>query len=432
MSTERLEVADLRILVGLTEISGYGRNLVVGLRERGVTADLLDLTPPVYRYGEDKPPTALMRLLQRAARTRATTPRAALLRKAVSKTAQIVLTPFVLLEALFRYDAFILLYDSTFLGYRDVALLRRLGKPVIYVFCGSDVRPPYMDGGLMAARHGLTIDDCVANLRAKQRMLRLVESDATAIVSHPLFAQLQQRPFVSFLEIGIPRKLGMSKELPRKRAGQPLVIHAPSNPDAKGTSVVRETMERLRERGYEFVYEEVQGVANSVLLARLRDADLVVDMVWGDTPMAGLAADAAWFGCPTVVGGYGWAELREVTRADVLPPAECCAPEDLEEAIGALLVDPERRQELGRAAHEFVNTQWSAEVVAARFLRLLQGAPPPEWVCDPAELRYVLGWGQPIERTRELARAVLERGGVGALGLADKPAAERALLEIAR
>jgi hypothetical protein len=289
-----------------------------------------------------------------------------------------------------------------------------------------------MDGGVMAPRHGLTIEDCIANLRAKQRMLRRIERDATAIVGHPSYAQLQQRPFVSFLEIGIPRELGPAQARRKNSGGPPLVIHAPSHPEAKGTSVVRETMERLRERGYEFVYEEVQGVANSVLLERLRNADLVVDMVWGDTPMAGLAADAAWFGCPTVVGGYGWAELREVTRADVFPPTECCAPEDLEDAIGALLTDPARRDALGQEAHEFVESRWSAEIVAGRFLRLLQDGPPPEWVCDPAALRYVLGWGQPIERTRELVQAVLQRGEADALGLADKPAVERSLLELAR
>src|SRR4051794_28020923 len=105
MAGENLEAADLRFLIGLTEISGYGRNLVLGLRAHGATADLLDLSPAVFQYGEDRPPTALMRLLQLAARSRAATPRTALLRKVVSKGAQLVLTPIVLLQAALRYDA---------------------------------------------------------------------------------------------------------------------------------------------------------------------------------------------------------------------------------------------------------------------------------------------------------------------------------------
>jgi hypothetical protein len=263
-------------------------------------------------------------------------------------------------------------------------------------------------------------------------MLGVVERYATAIVSHPSYAQLHRRPFVSFLEIGIPRALGSPAAGPPERTGPPVVIHAPSHPEAKGSRVVRETMDRLHDRGLEFVYDEVQGVPNGVLLERLQRADLVVDMVWGDTPMDGLAADAAWFGCPTVVGGYGWSELRAVTAEDSYPPSECCAPEELEDAIAALLVDPVRRRELGKAARDFVTTRWSAEVVAGRFLRLLDGEPPAEWLCDPSDLRYVLGWGQPAERTRELVTSVVARAGVPALGLADKPDAERLLLELAR
>jgi hypothetical protein len=419
----------VRVLIGLTEISGYGRNLVVGLRKLGVSADLLDLNPSVYGYGGDDPPTKLMSLLQRIARARARTSRSDLAKKVGVIAAQWALTVPVFVQALLRYDAFVFLYDSAFIDHRELALMRVLRKQVIYVFCGSDVRPTYLDGALMSSTRGTSTEACIASVSAKRRMLGRIERHATAIVGHPSYAQLQTRSFISFLELGIPRDLGPPGEPDHSRR-IPVVVHAPTQPEAKGTEVVRDAVRRLAARGVEFVYEEVQGVKNDVLLERLRGADLVIDMVWGDTPMAGLAADAAWFGCPTVVGGYGWTELREFTSADGMPPSECCLPEELERAVEGLILDAGRRRALGIEAQAFVTTRWAADVVASKFIRILDGNAPAEWFCDPYAIRYALGWGQPRERTRQLVRDVLERAGRKGLGVADKPELEECLVKI--
>ena len=195
--------------------------------------------------------------------------------------------------------------------------------------------------------------------------------------------------------------------------------------------MVRATVERLRERGLEFDYEEIQGVTNEVLREQVRRAAFVVDQVWGDTPMDGLAADAALLGKPTVVSGYAWEEHRRLLPPEAFPPSELCDPDGLEAAIGRLLTDERYRLELGARAHAFVTERWEAAAVARRLLDLLEGRAPEEWLCEPASLRYLLGWGQPAERSVELVRAVVEQGGTEALGLSDKPEVEAALLQLA-
>jgi hypothetical protein len=235
---------------------------------------------------------------------------------------------------------------------------------------------------------------------------------------------------VSFPTLGIPRVIdpvGLSEPAPAR----PLVIHAPTHPAAKGTAVIRATIERLRAAGHELDYEELQGVSNAVLRERLSRCSFVVDQVWADTPMAGLAADAALYGKPAVVSGYPWAELRRFIPAAAYPPSELCDPDGLEGAILHLLTDDRHRVELGARARAFVEQRWNAAAVAGRFLELLSARAPAEWVCDPADLRYLLGWGQPTERSLEIVRAVVAYGGAPALGLGDKPCAEAELLALA-
>lgn len=420
-----------RVFIGLTEISGYGANLKRGFAELGIDATFIDLSPPVFAFGGDDPPTRLTRLFRHAARRRATTARSDVLGKLVWRGLQSLLTPLVFGWAVRRHDAFVFLYASSFFGFRELPLLKRLGKAVVYVDCGSDVRPAYLDGSVMAPERGATIDDCASRTRQTKRAVLEIERHATAIVSHPPFALLHEAPFVSFLAIGIPRDAPGSTRTAVGRGDVVRILHAPSHPAAKGTPRVRAAIEALEKSGRAIDYVEITGRPYTELLDAVASCDIVVDSVYSDTPMAGLAADAALCGKPAVVGGYAWDELRRFTAESDFPPSQCCHPDELERAIAQLVDDPDYRSALGRAAREFVVDRWSARAVAERFLLLFSGSAPGDWTCDPNAIRYVGGWGQSQERSRELTRAVVERFGAAALQLGDKPTLERSYLDFA-
>jgi hypothetical protein len=71
---------------------------------------------------------------------------------------------------------------------------------------------------------------------------------------------------------------------------------------------------------------------------------------------------------------------------------------------------------------------WAGDLVARNYLRLLAGERPSEWMCDPADVRYVQGVGLSEERAREIVAAVVRDGGIAALQIGDKPALEAAFL----
>jgi Glycosyl transferases group 1 len=422
-SVQEQEPARTRILIGLTEIAGYAGNLRAGFDALGVEAETLNLQPNYFDFAGDRPATALQRALQRVSRARLRS-RPGSLRRRFLAGAQVVVQPLALLEALRRYDVFVFLYDTSFLRQRELPLLKRFGKKAIYVFCGSDDRPAYLDGGQMAALGG--VEECLRRVERQKRMLRRVERWADVVITNPSHGQLHERPFVSFPVVGIPRVLG---EMPAgtERGGPVRILHAPTHPQAKGTETIVATVETLRKAGHPVELDVVRGVSNREFRERLAGCDLVVDQVWADTQMDGVTADAALAGKPTVIGGYGWQELDALFPPEALPPSARCRPEELGETIARLVEDAEERHALGQAARAFVETRWNAAAVARRILDLLDADPPPGWVVDPARLPYVLGWGQSAERSAEVVAAVVAQGGVGALGLADKPSVERAV-----
>ena len=93
----------------------------------------------------------------------------------------------------------------------------------------------------------------------------------------------------------------------------------------------------------------------------------MVDQIYSDGPLGGLGVEAAWFGKPTVVGGYGINKLQSIT------PVECghqakFFPKDLTEAILHLIENKKCRSQLGEKAKIFVNRNWSPKKVALDIL----------------------------------------------------------------
>jgi hypothetical protein len=413
------------ILVGLGETGGYCGQLVAGFREIGLRADHLDLGPDRHAYATAPRPlrARLARWLE-GRRRDGPGPR-------VAWTLLHRLTMVgLLLHAIVRYDAFVLRAGDSFLGLRDLPLLRRLGKHVVVVFFGSDSRPSYLNG--VEVESGRTGRAAAAETGAKRRVVERIERHASTIVCHVMSAQLHRRPAVAFLELGIPRATAPEPLPSAPDARGPMrVLHAPSAPHGKGTGVVREAVAAARGNGADVELVVVTGRPNREVLEAIAACDFVVDQVYSDTPMGGFAAEAAARGRPAVVGGYGWEELRRVTSASALPPSHLCHPDELAEGIARLATDHGYRQDLGDRARRFVETRWSPAAVARRFVALMTGEAPEEWTFDPASIDHVHGVGMSEPAVIDSIRAVLEAEGTPGLHVEDKPDLERRLAGLA-
>src|SRR5262249_21215420 len=173
-------------------------------------------------------------------------------------------------------------------------------------------RPPYLDGYRLESRKNDDPETCAERAARIKQVGREVERSADFVICNPLSAHLLERPIILWLEIGIPCRSALSAPAapPRDPAGPIRIVHAPSDPVSKGTPAIRRAVENLRARcPYPLEYVELQGRPNREVLEELARCDLVVDQVYNDTAMAGLATEAAAFGKPAVVGGYGWPQL---------------------------------------------------------------------------------------------------------------------------
>jgi len=410
---------------------------VEGLRALHVDAQLMLSIAHPFKYG-DESSSWLVRTWQRIGAARNATTRANLLRKLLLVATHDLWGWLVLLRVITRFDAFIFIYGQTITNSAfELWLLRRLGRKIVFVYTGSDSRPPYMDGGWFPGRVADELPlptTLLSTVRRCKRKLRLHERYADYLVNSPATAHFHERPYINWFALGIPKALPVFPGIAPQHAGRsgPVrVLHGPSNPLVKGTAEILEVLDRLRRKGHSIELVKVQGMPNEVVLQELAHCDFIIDQLYADTPLAALATEAAFFGKPAVVGGYFAGVIDQCLDSADVPPSLFVAPDDLEMAIERLVVDSAFRLQLGEQARQFVLSRWSLAGVAGRYLQLLNDDIPGQWWCDPAAVHYLSGCGLPQGRSRKLVALLLEHFGASALQVQDKPWLESALVEFA-
>jgi hypothetical protein len=421
-----------RVFIGLSEVAGYYRGLERGFQEIGVEARFYDESAHPFGYGRVGFLGRLSSATRRARAFRGAVPRAVAV--GFLRALRLVAHVWLFAWAAIRYDVFIFGGGSTLLRRRELPILRRLGKRIIWVFTGSDHRPPYLNG--MWVRGALENGQArlLRETAEAVERVRTAERYADVIVAAASSAQFHKRPFVHFVSIGIatPNHQAIPASATVFHGDGVRILHCPSDPISKGTPLIRQCVDELRAAGREIDYVEVTGRPNAEVLAALRDCDFVIDELYSDTPMAVFATEAGVLGKPVVVAGYYARQYeRDLRSLGDIPPTLFCEPDQAGEAIRQMVDDEPFRTELGRRAAEFVSQRWSPRQVALRYLRLIDGDIPAEWWCDPISIDYVMGWGLTETLWHKSLRAVVTTAGFQALAEAANPALREAIERVA-
>ena len=417
-----------RIFIGLSEIAGNYTNLLLGFRAIGVEAAFLNSGSSGYKDLEQE--SLVLRLAGAIGSRRQNTPRSRLILKLFWVLCERISLFLVFLWSLPRFDVYIFCFGRTFLGTYDLPILKFFGKRLICQFHGADVRPPYVDGGHPASLRA-DADACIQLAKRLKTRLRRIEAHADVIINSTTTAQFGRMPFVEILALGKPFDLsGLPNTQNFVATSQIRILHAPSQPEAKGTVTIRKVVETLKEQGYAIDYIELTGLPNTMVLDELQRCDFVIDQLYSDIYAPSLAKEAAFCGKAAIVGGYFGAIFERHTPKDDIPPTVVCCPDDLYKTCEALIKDASLRRELGVKARNFMVGHWSAAKVAERYLQLAEGQFPSSWLRDPMAVDYVLGAGLSKDAVVEAVRNVVTSAGASGLQLSDKPDLEAKFLRL--
>ena len=370
-----------RVLVGTVETSGFIPDLADGIARLGHEVNTVMCVGndnfPTHRYdfdvGEEVFDVAWPALFDEVSRLKRSPPRPRPDAPGLER----------LRWAIAHHDVFVFVYASLwhdrrgpasqYGAGREYAWLKRLGKRVVSFFVGPEARHAAaydqemarLGGGSQAMSQELPRWADVPVSRTL-RNLRRAERYSDAILSQPNQAGLALRPYT---HLSMPVDLsGFTPEIPGREV--PVVVHAPSSRNIKGTAHILAALDALRAEGVRFELRLLDRVDNAQVRAALREADVVIDQL--HLPLHGrLGVEAMAAGCALVT----------CDRADFepLPPSRPIAhidPECLRDSLRRVLTDRALRVALAREGVAYARQHHDHVVAAARIFHALDGAPP--------------------------------------------------------
>lgn len=424
----------MRIFIGPTEIAGIGHGLREGLVSLGHHCDLIIATPHRFSYGAEAGSSRLVRIWQWVNGQIRNSSKGRL-QKLPWYLARAVLRWALVARCLNDYDAFIFISGLTITNSElELWLLKAFRKKIAFWYVGSDARPPYMSGGKFQPPFSADVGERLyVETKKVSQLLALHEKYADSIITSPTIAQFNKRRLLNWFAIGIPRDIPEYKG-PDIVAGNKKVVralHSPSKPLVKGTALIKKAVENLNAKGVAIELVLLEGMPNSVVLEEISRADFVIDQAYSDQPLATFATEAAHFGKPAVVGGYFAEVVGSYLEPAFVGPSEFVTPDKIEQAVEKLATDESYRIKLGQRAKTYVDSNWTAQAVAERFLTVLSGKAPDHWYFDPNGTTYVEGCGLSRESTAALVGALVRDYGPSALLVDDKPELKTALISLA-
>ena len=250
-------------------------------------------------------------------------------------------------------DLFVLFGYSILPHHLYSPILKLLGKRIVFVFWGSDIRHWYplqqemrilgVDAEIQPFIDYIR-DHPASSFHDKLRAVRNAERHADLILSQPGYGQLQARPY---MRANIPLDLSRFRfSVPDREV--PLVLHAPSVPGVKGTEFVMAAVEQLKREGVSFEFRLIQKMPNAQLRELLTEADIVVDELFSET-VGALSAESMATGNAVLVR-----YMPEYARVPPGCPAVNVTKDSLCDRLREVILNRDLRHNLAYAGRPYV------------------------------------------------------------------------------
>jgi len=258
-------------------------------------------------------------------------------------------------------------YDFT--GF-DIPIIRSYGRKIVYRFTGEDLRiksvhinkNPYN-----AYQYGY--ETIVDEYRQRKYLDFLSENVDQFIVQ-----DIELQEFCPEAKV-VPRSLDISRYpyIGQKNKDRPLVVHAPSNPEVKGTQFVRAAIDQLRQEGLPFDYREISNLQHDEAIALYKRSDIVIDQLF-----------IGWYGVLSIeamaLGKVVITYVREDLYEKHVPriPIMNANPDTIVEVLRSALTDYDSRVEIGLQARTFAEKNHSVENVGNSLLQIYRNLSIPQ------------------------------------------------------
>jgi hypothetical protein len=256
-----------KVFIGLNNIANVGLSLKSGFEELGIIADFYSTEQILHKYDYSEKLNVKI--------NRITYSNFLLIRY--------IQLAILMIRIVLRYDYFIFLQGGSLLSnFKDIKLLKRMGKKVSVIFAGCDARVP----DIVMQYKWNPCRDCSEAYQMlvgckfpdKYKMLEDINQNFDIIFSPDECGGYFKEKYITYYfpvkDIGVAKTI-IHSATTRKSLR---IAHAPSNEEYKGSKHIYSAIDNLKNR-YEFEFIKLQNLSKDDLIEEILKCDLVIDQM---------------------------------------------------------------------------------------------------------------------------------------------------------
>lgn len=276
--------------------------------------------------------------------------------------------------SILNYDLFHFHNSYTFIeDKRDIEMIRNAGKAMIMHHRGNDVRSHARARAWGGYHNPYVNTESSFPEEEIERNLKFFAKHASAAIvqDYELFPYVADYYAAEGKKVYVlPRLFVPSSVVPPepalRKAEPPLIVHAPTHREFKGTKFIIDAVEKLRKE-VPLRFKLVEGMSHGEAISLYQEADIVIDQVlcgaYGNLSIEAMALGKA-------VICYIRPDLAAKFPADL--PILSCNPETLYDGLKRLVLDPELRQQRGRQGIAYVKNNHDADQVVQQLIGIYE------------------------------------------------------------
>ena len=264
----------------------------------------------------------------------------------------------IFFKDLIKNDVFIFTCSTILNNLKDLAILKKHNKKIVFIFIGSEIRYALAFNQQFP---GITIpwpsSFINENLNKKLEFIRTIEFYADSIHALPDLSGLLIKPYnLTYVPYILDNKIF---KIPDNNIVK--IVHAPSNRNLKGTSIILDTIDRLKKEKLNFEFKIIENQPNEIVIQELLDADIAIDQLYLHYPGI-FATEAMAMGCAVATHSY------EHETNFFHPPICNINENNVYEKLKYLIEHRDYRIKLANEGRSFVQENNSPELVANKIL----------------------------------------------------------------
>lgn len=268
-------------------------------------------------------------------------------------------------------DVFIYMYSTLKKDFSDVVWLKSRGVKIVFFFVGDDIRwyhsmkQEFELYDLPPIEYSNEYFKSEAYRNDRIEFLRNAEKYADLIFSHPNQSQLALRPYFKGFVMIDTEKI---KHYPNQRIENPVVMHAPTSFEGKGSRFVIEAVNKLQKEGLKFEFKLIQNVSYNEILEIYKDADILIGQLL--SPGGGKQERELMAMGKVVLSSAGYDYDPSLLKAGC--PMVDVNPDNIYDVLKKIITDYQLRVDIALKGRPYIQKYHTPDNFCKRILELIE------------------------------------------------------------